>query len=400
MKKNNEKNFIWDFIDKHTDFVYLLIVLLFAFIVRIILLKYVSGDYRLFLRPWFNELKSGGGLAALAKDIGNYTPPYMTIMALLTYIPLSPLITIKLVSFAFDIVSAIVIKKIVVELLKDKEYKDKIGLLIAGIYLFIPTVILNSSYWAQSDQIYTSFILLSILYLLKNDFKKGIFFWAIAFSFKLQAIFIFPLYVLMYISDRKIKFSYFLIIPVVIFVLSIPKVIMSHDLFAGFSVYFNQANTYNEYATLNFPNFYSIFLSNGNSNLINMPNEDFGLIGIIIMMFILVTLAYFVYVKKIKFDKNAIIEFSLFSILITTFFLPHMHERYLFMGDVLGIIYLIINKKKYYIPLGIEMISLYGYMHLLFSGFAIDISIMSILFLVILTIYSKDMIQKYFSYQK
>ena len=396
--KNN--NVIWNFVDKHTDIIYFSLIVIIAIIIRIIILKQSSGDYDLFLKPWFEELKDSGGLPGLAKNIGNYSPPYMTILALLTYLPIDSLTSIKIVSIIFDFISAIAIMKIVEELLKDKEYKRKISMLLSGIYLFLPTVFLNSAHWAQCDQIYTSFILISILFLLKNDFKKGIIFWAIAFSFKLQAIFIFPLYVLMYISDHKnIKFSYFLLIPVVVFLLSIPKVIYSHDLLVGFNTYFGQANSYSEYASLNFPNFYSIFLkTNVNSNLISNPNQDFNSVGILITFFILITIAFFVYTKKIKFDKKAVIDFGLFSVLITTFFLPQMHERYLFVGDALGILYLVYNKEKYYIPITIELISLYGYMSFLFSLTPINISTMGIVFLIIIIIYTKNMINNYFKY--
>ena len=200
----------------------------------------------------------------------------------------------------------------------------------------------------------------------------------------------------MYISERKIKFSNFLYIPLVIFILSIPKVILSHDLLIGFKVYFEQAGTYNMYATLNFPNIYGIFLQGNNSNLINTPFKELSTIGILVTLAILVTIAYLVYNKKTKFDKNAIIEFALLSILITTFFLPQMHERYLFMGDVIALLYLVINVKKYYVPIMIEFISLNGYMYLLFSGFAINFSTLSIAFLVLIVLYFKDMYVKYF----
>ena len=166
---------------------------------------------------------------------------------------------------------------------------------------------------------------------------------------------------------------------------------------AGFKVYINQAGTYSQYITLNFPNFYGIFLSrDGNSNLINTPFKDMSTLGIIITFVILVVLAYFVHAKKIKFDKKAIIEFGLFSILLTTFFLPQMHERYLFMGDAIGILYLVINLKKYYIPVMIEMISLNGYMYLLYSGFAVNFSTLSIVFLILIILYTKDIVKKYF----
>lgn len=399
-KKGNVKNIIWDFIDNHTGFVYFVILTLLALIVRIVLIKYNSGDYDMFLRPWFDELKNFGGLSGLAHDVGNYTPAYMTILAILTYLPVSSLVSIKIVSIIFDFIGAIAVYKIVKELLSEKKYKDNVALLFYGLCLFLPTVLLNSAYWAQSDSIYTAFVLVSLLYLVKKNFKKAIIFWGIAISFKFQAIFIFPLYVLMYIADHdNIKFRYILYVPLIIFLFSIPKVLYSGDILAGFRVYLNQAGTYTQYITLNFPNIYSIFLGgydSSNPNLINTPFKELSTIGIIATFVILVSLAYFVYTRKVKFDKKAIIDFGLLSILITTFFLPQMHERYLFMGDVIALLYLAINAKKYYVPIMVEFISLNGYMYLLFAGFAINFSTLSIAFLVLLVLFTKDIINKYF----
>lgn len=395
-KKKKDNNIIWDFIDKHHTIIFLIIITFLAMLARGALLKYASGDYDMFLKPWFDSLKNYGGLPGLSKSIGNYTPIYMTVLSILTYFPIDSLFSIKIVSIIFDFLGAIIVYKIIQELLKDKSYKDKVSLLVYGLYLILPTILLNSAYWAQSDSIYTTFVLLSILYLIKKNYKLSIVFFAIALSFKLQAIFILPLYVLMYISERKIKLRYFLYIPLVIFILSIPKVIFSHDLLAGFRIYFDQMGSYKEYITLNFPNIYSIFLKGNGSNLINTPFDELATIGIIVTFIILVILAYLVYIKKTKFDKNAIIEFGLFSILITTFFLPEMHERYLFMGDVIALLYLVINAKKYYVPIMIEFISLNGYMYLLFSGFAINFSTLSIAYLVLIILYTKDMYLKYF----
>ena len=404
-KRRDVEGKVWNFIDRHPYLIYFLLITLFSLIVRFVLIKYPSGDYDMFLKPWFDELKLYGGLKALGRPIGNYTPIYMTILALLTYLPINSLISIKVVSLIFDYIGGFFLIKIIRELLKDKKYSKTISLVVYGIYLFLPTVILNSSYWGQSDSIYTAFVLISIYYLIKKNFLKGLIFWAIAFAFKFQAIFIFPLYVLMYFASRKIKFKYFLVIPLIVFIFSIPKIIFSHNFLSGFEVYYNQSSTYDSYLTLNLPNFYSIYLNgydSSNPNLINTPLKEISTIGIIGTLMIFMSIGLLVYKKKINFDKRAIIEFGLWSIMLCTFFLPQMHERYLFMGDVIALLYLVLNKKKYYVPIIIELISLNGYMYLLFSGFAVNLSLLSIIYLIILVLYTKDMYMKYFkeSYEK
>lgn len=320
----------------------------------------------------------------------------MTILAFLTYLPISPLISIKLVSVIFDFVCAIAVAKIALYVFKDNKHKNAIALLVYSATLFLPTVFLNSSGWGQADSIYTAFILLSLLYLIKQKYIKAFVFLGIAFAFKLQFIFILPLYILVYISERKFSMLHFLIPFVVNFITCIPSIIFGKSLISCINVYIGQTSAYSKYITLNFPNFYSIFWGNGSSHLIDTPNEFLSKIGIYLTLFIFIIIAFLVFYKKIKFDAKAIVEFGLWSVLICTFLLPQMHERYLFIGDILAIVYLLFNKKKYFIPIMIELISLYGYMNLLFNSFNLEMKFMGIAYLVLFVIYSKDMCKNYF----
>lgn len=387
---------MWKFIDRNKIYIFFIIVTVISLLFRSSLLSNSFGDYDSYLKPWFEELKANGGLNALKLEIGNYNAPYMTILALLTYLPVSSLISIKFVSIIFDYVCAIVIVKIALLLLKDNKEKKMIALIIYSFVVFMPTVFLNSACWAQSDSIYTAFILLSLLYMLKQKYIKTFIFLGIAFSFKMQAIFVLPLYFLIYISERKFSILNLLWSIVAAIVMCLPSIIFGNTLSHCLNVYIDQAATYSEYITLNFPNIYSIFWGSGSEHLINTPNGLVFKMGIIITIALFVLIAFLVLYKKVKFDGKAIVEFALWSVLICTFFLPSMHERYLFVGDVLGILYLLLNKEKWYIPLGIELVSIYGYLYLLFSSFTIEMKYMGILYFVLFVIYSKDMCKKYF----
>ena len=89
------------------DFILLLAVTAIAFLARFGLFSYVSGDYTSFLSNWFDTLKNAGGLAGIGMNIGDYTPPYLYILALLTYLPVEVLFSIKLVSCIFDFLLAL-----------------------------------------------------------------------------------------------------------------------------------------------------------------------------------------------------------------------------------------------------------------------------------------------------
>jgi len=58
------------------------------------------------------------------------------------------------------------------------------------------------------------------------------------------------------------------------------------------------------------------------------------------------------------FDMWVILAFL--SAFIVQFILPGMHERYMYLGDVLGVLYYLIVRKNIHLPLEILLVSLYS----------------------------------------
>ncbi len=174
---------IWDFIEKKKFIIFFVIITVIAMYARISMLAFVSGDFYACIEPWFNELKVNGGLSALKLDIGNYNLPYLTILALLTYLPIKPIISVKMVSIVCDFICAIAAMKIVYIIFKENKNKDFLALIIYGVILFLPTVLLNSACWGQADSIYVAFILLSIVALLEEKYLKSFIFLRNIFCF-------------------------------------------------------------------------------------------------------------------------------------------------------------------------------------------------------------------------
>ena len=343
------------------------------------------------------SLKIIGGLFALNRDIGNYNAPYMTILALLTYIPISPLLSIKFVSIVFDYICAFCVMEIIKVLLKNNKNVEKYMLIGYSLVVFLPTVFFNSACWGQADSIYTAFVLMALLNLFKKKYTKSFIYLGIAFSFKLQTVFILPLYILMYISERKFSAFNFLLIPIANFVMCLPSIIFGKSISSCIDVYIGQTKAYSQFLTMNFPNIYGLFFeSEVENNLIYARTNFESTIGICFTMFLFILMAVMVLYKKIKFDNRAIIEFGIWSIIICTFFLPHMHDRYMYMADLLGILYLIYNKRKFFIPIAIELVSLSTYTFYLFKTQALNMAFLSVINFVILVFYSSDIIKRYF----
>lgn len=387
---------IWDFIERKKFIIFFIIITAISLFARIAVIDFVSGDYYACLEPWFYQLKNNGGLSALKLNIGNYNLPYLTILALLTYLPVEPIVSIKMVSIICDYICALAVLKIVYIVLKNNKNKDFFALLLYGVVLFLPTVLLNSACWGQADSIYVAFILLAISALLEEKYLRAFIYLGVSFAFKLQFIFILPLFILIYMSKRKFPLYYFLIIPAVNIIMCLPAIIAGKPIASCIDIYVSQTSQYSAYLSMNFPGVYNLIFPTNSYNYVMAPNEYMSKMGVMCTIFVFAIMAFMVLYKKIKFDKQQIIEFGLWSVMIATFLLPHMHDRYLFAGDILSILYCIYNKDKLYVPIGISLISMYGYTGFLFGKNPVPIQYLSFMYLMLIVIVTKDIYNKYF----
>ena len=82
------------------------VTVLVALLVRFAFINQISGDYRTFVSPWYDQLKAGG-FSALGADFSNYNPPYLYLLAAVTYLPVPKIIAINGISIVFDLLLAI-----------------------------------------------------------------------------------------------------------------------------------------------------------------------------------------------------------------------------------------------------------------------------------------------------
>ncbi len=383
MRSNKVDFYIKKYIQKYKYELFIIIISILAIFIRCMFFNIVSGDYKYFLEGWFNTLKANGGIFAIKDHIGNYTAPYMLILGILTYIPINSLYTIKIVSIIFDFIGAFVGARIVYKLCKNEKYKKLLSLCTYATILFSPTVILNSSAWGQCDMIYATFVLASLLFLFDKKYTKTFIFLGIAFSFKLQTIFILPLYIILYLKDEDMSILNFFIIPITVLVVNIPALLLGRPIETLITQYMTQVGQYKE-LTMNLTNIYTF-----------VPNyyKVFSTAGIIFTIFIFAMLTMFILSYKFAINNKIILQISILSILICNYFLPSMHERYIYIAGILGIIYFFIDRRKWYIPLGIISISFFCYINYLFDYLMFPKVIMAIVFLLIIIKLAIDLVK-------
>ena len=251
------------------------------------------------------------------------------------------------------------------------------------IVLFLPVVFLNGAYWGQCDSIYSTFCLFSIYLLLRKRYFLSFIILGVAFAFKLQTIFLIPAYLILYFSSRNFSFLNFLIIPAVNFIMCLPAIIMGRNIIDTLSIYFKQTSTW-EFLTLGVPNLYKFIIG---------PYDIFSTVGILLTLVAFGFLLYFIIKKEVLWDYEKVIVLVLISILICNFLLPAMHERYLYIADIICVIWYVCFKKKIYIPILLNGISTLTYMNYLYAK--IDDLIMFIM--AIIYVYILFDLIKYFN---
>ncbi len=367
-------NKIMDWVHLRSPYLMAAIFVIIAYFIRHVNLDYLSGDYYYYLRVWMQEIIARGGFASLSYGIGDYSVPYVFILTILSYLTTEWMAGIKLISIFFDLVLAGAVGWLVyVSDPKDKGAHTQ-SILAGLIVLFVPTVVMNSALWAQSDSIYTAFIIFAIVFLVRGKYIPSLVLYGIAFAFKLQAIFILPVYIIVYVLNKRYSIYEFLIIPLMYYVMSLPAIIAGRSLIDITLIYVRQTGTYPS-MTLNMPNLYQWFPNN---------YDVFAYYAIGLFAVLMAISLFRLMLRKVIIKRGIVIELALWSVLMAVFFLPAMHERYLYIADVLSIAYYMIRHKNGWVPIMTIGISTLSYFPFLFGQTPVDLKLVSLAYVVLL----------------
>jgi Gpi18-like mannosyltransferase len=350
--------------------------ILLALLLRVNFLFIETADYRVFLSGWYDFIKTHGGIKALGYPFSDYTPPYLYLLVLATYLPFQKIVAIKLISILFDFICAIFVFFIV-----RLKHRDPLTLVLSFLaVLFFPTVFTNSAYWGQCDAVYTAGLLGSLYFLLKKKPVLSLLLYSVAFSVKQQSIFFFPV-LLVLLLRKTLALKHFLIIPITYVLLTVPSYLVGRPMDELLLVYFNQATKYKLLTGI--PNIY-IFLPP------SYRLEAFGVFSILITIVLVGILSFFIVKKRIPVTREMIIKLSFLSLLIVPYFLPRMHERYYYPADLFSVVYGFYFKQYFYIPLAMGFVSFFSYCPFLFGKESIDFRILALLVTMVLIVALTD----------
>lgn len=353
--------------------------LVIAVLVRVSLFDFQSGDYVSHMTNWYDFIVSHGSFHALGYNFSNYTPPYLYLLGLATLLPVQKLYAIKILSIVFDFPMALF-----VALLVRLKYEERLVWVSAFfVTLFAPTVVFNSALWGQTDAIYTLLLLASIYFLMRERLFASLLCLSLAFSFKLQAIFLLPVFFIL-AWRRRIPPKFFLLIPSVYLIMILPAWAAGRPLWELLTIYLHQGDVNYQALTLNAPNFYQWLPNSG--ELFSRFALYFGCA--VIYLFCLLGIR-----TKEALDDALIIKLALASVMLAPFFLPSMHERYFFPADVLAIVYAFYFPRYFFVPVGVILSSLFSYFPFLFGQPVIELTRVAILLGLIMIVVLYDLVR-------
>lgn len=324
-----------------------------ALLIRYICLDFESFDYLSFLRKWVQHFADNGGWRAIKDQVGDYNVMYQYIVIICSYLNISSLYAIKLFSIVFDFVLALGCCKLIgcFGVSRAKQH------VIFVIILLLPTVWLNSAVWGQCDSIYVSFIIWSLYFFFKEKKYLSLAFLSLAFTFKLQTVFVMPVFFILFVKER-IKIRHLAMFPITYFITCIPALLLQKPFSDILGIYFKQTSEY-PMLSMNAPTFWQMID-------VVQPDEMLKRIGMILAALVVVAFIIAVLIKKDKLDNKAILTLALIFGVGIPFFLPHMHDRYFFMADIISVVYVFVfGFKRVHVPIFVQTASAICYLYYL-----------------------------------
>lgn len=325
-------------------------IIMLGLLIRYALREVISADGVFAYLPWFEEIKSCGGLKALDHQVGDYNIFYQFLIALMTYLPFSPIVGYKVLSIAFDIAMSIVMAYTIYDI---SNKNDKWYALLGFSLIWVnPMVFINSGEWGQCDIIYTFFCFVAVMNFVKEKYVKSMVMLALGFVFKLQAVFVMPFFLLGYFLKKKFSALFFGFIPLFMIITSVPGFIMGRKVIEAFTVYAGQASDDADYLYINYPSFWALFVKEHNAPFIKT--------AIFLTVAILLLIMYYVYKNKLFIAEN-MLGIAFILAYTTVLFLPKMRERYGFLYTIFSIPLAVKNKKMIPLSIGIHIVALFSY---------------------------------------
>lgn len=333
------------FFQKHFLFIFALLATVVSFAVRYKYVYYPTNDVVGFVFSWMKQIQANG-FKNFYKVGADYPVLYLFLVGIFTLFPSGEEITVggftfyanwmielKTLLFVLSFFLSFGIYQIVKNVTGNK-LKATLGYIVS---ICLPVQIVNSAVWGNNDVMYAVLMVYAVYFLLIDRDSWSWFLIGICFGVKLQAVFILP-FMLYAVLRKKARFYRIYLAFLGLLLTYLPAYICGASFSEPFKIFTTQ---FHEYQNLHYgsANFWHLVNFKSELNGITAPASTW--LG---LLFIAVFCAL-VYLRQLKDTKENLVLSATFFIGIVPYFLPHMHERYLYILDVLTVVYVFTRKK-------------------------------------------------------
>ena len=355
---------------QHYLFIMMFLVTVVVLVAEYAVVKYPTGDVTSFIFRWINGIRDTG-FNKFYEQAADYSTGYLFLCALWSLLPpgeqvtvngstyyLNQMIYMKSFYYVMIIVMAIGIYLIVKHLTKSS-WKASLSYCVT---LVLPSVFVNASIWGQADVLIGAGLIYTIYFILKKKDWLAMLIFGITLGMKIHAIFIAPFLVYL-ILNRRIRLWTVLSAALGLFITFLPAYMCGANIGVPFNYLGEQTSEY-------------INLSYGCGNmwhLVNYRGDVVNHASTIIGLSLIGVFTAGLYLRKINLkDDYNLVKVATLMIMVTIYFLPHMHERYFYTIDVLIVAYAFMNKKRFYLPVIMQLSSAIAYYHFLSGKYFIQ----------------------------
>ena len=387
------------FLHKNSNVLLILIVTAFAVMARFLVAPYPTKDVTGYIFKWMKEIREVG-LGQFYTIDADYSPLYLFMVGILSRFPMGTEITLgshtypqnwmlllKGCYFTVDILNAAAVFLIIRHLTKSRQ-KAAVGYIAA---LMLPVQFINSAIWGNSDCIYVCFLLYSLYFALRGKSCPAFLLFGFALANKLQAVFLAPFLVYL-ILQRKIRLTAVIYVPIAVLASFLPAYICGAGFTEPFLFYQRQMQGYSK-LTLGCANFWQLFA---------FRDYATGIISHGATIFALLMIGGFfaiLWLRNLQPTGENLLNTAVFLIGVTVFFLPHMHERYFYLLDVLVMVYAITTGRRYFLIPMMQLSSGIAYYHYISGNYFIQpwgedsVHIAAVLVVAVLSVLFYDLLK-------
>ncbi|HPE16344.1 MAG TPA: conjugal transfer protein TraL [Oscillospiraceae bacterium] len=365
--------------------------------VRAAVLEGITYDYTSFLSHWaafFREY----GFAGLGSAVGDYNMPYLYFMALFAKIPVNDLYLVKTLSILFDLILAWGGMLLCARLQEGGFRLSPAGghrgqgadfVRPAAVFfglLLLPTVVFNGALWGQCDSIYAAFLVFSLYFALRGNGPASVVLAGLAFSFKLQSVFLLPILGAFWLVGR-LRFRTLFLFPLTYLATCLPALAAGKPLSEILGIYVGQMGTYSYSLSLNAPSLLS-FLTNSDVNI-----SFWSALSIFIAFAFVLALLALLWLRRARAGDEALFLAALALAVGVPLLLPYMHERYFFAADVLTLVYAALRLDRFFVAGLSQVASLGGYHAYLVLRYAFPMPLGALFLLFALGVVLRDLLR-------